>query len=419
MRIVFFTHYFTPEGNAPAVRVHELGRRWVAAGHELVVVTGVPNVPDGVVYQGYRNRLRQRDIVDGIQVLRVWTYLAANRGTVCRVLNYLSFMVSSVLGVIGLRRPDIVVATSPQFFCAWAGRIAAAVWRVPFVLDVRDLWPESISAVGAIRNAYILRILEWMEKKLYAWSRCIVTVGEGYRARLVERGVPPDSITVIPNGVDAAFASCLSSDAVRRVRRTYGLDKAFVCAYIGTIGMACGLDIVLEAARRLRRAGRTDIRFLLVGDGATRATLQQQAEREQLDAVIFAGRRPREEVPAFLAVADACLVHLRKAEPFRSVLPSKLFEAAAMERPIILGVEGAAADWLRTAGAGFTIEPENAIQLVATIDRLIGEPGLGREAGRRGRAYVEANHDRATLAERYLELLDAVQKSGQRQRGYL
>ncbi|MBW2363459.1 MAG: glycosyltransferase family 4 protein, partial [Deltaproteobacteria bacterium] len=274
MRILFLTHYFYPEGNAPATRVRQLTRRWVRAGHDVTVVTCAPNVPSGVVYEGYENRWQQREEVDGVEVVRVWTWLAANAGTLRRILNYVSFMLTGTLAGLRVRRPDVVIATSPQFFCGWAGVLVAKLRRLPFVLEIRDLWPESIVAVGALAESRWIRLLEWLELRLYAAADRVVTVGEGYRRKLEEKGVPAAIIHLVPNGVDRAlFRPDVDGAAVRA---EYGLGERSVCAYVGTIGMAAALDVALRAARRLRDAGRDDVCLLLVGDGAARGELEER-----------------------------------------------------------------------------------------------------------------------------------------------
>jgi glycosyltransferase involved in cell wall biosynthesis len=410
MRILFLTHYFPPEGNAPATRVYEMTRRWVAQGHDVTVVTGVPNVPDGVVYEGYVNRWRQREDCEGVEVVRVWTWLAANQGTVRRIANYVSFMLTAILAGLGGRRPDVVIATSPQFFCGWAGVWVSRLRRAPFVLEIRDLWPESILAVGAMRGPLLIRFLEWLERRMYAAARHGVTVGPGYREKLMERGVPADRISIVPNGVDRSVFAPRTEDG--GVREAYALGDRFVCAYVGTIGMACGLDVALRAARRLREEGRDDVRFLLVGDGGVRAELEARARDEGLDAVVFTGRQPKQRMPDFLAAADACLVHLTRTELFRTVLPSKIFEAAAMGRPIVLGVEGFAAELVSEAGAGICIEPENADQLLEAVTRLAREPGLAGQLGEAGLRNIAQRYDYASLAVEYLETLRRVVPGG-------
>jgi glycosyltransferase involved in cell wall biosynthesis len=406
MRILFFSHYFPPEGNAPAARTHENTTRWVRRGHQVTVVTCVPSHPAGVVYPGYRNRWRQREVIDGVEVVRVLTYVAPNQGTVRRTLNYLSYMASAAWCALFLPRPDVIVATSPQFFCGWAGVIASRLRGAPLVLEIRDLWPESIEAVEALRGRPLLRALGWLERRMYAAARRIVTVGDGYRERLLARGVPDGRISVVMNGIDLAMFRPRERDA--ELTRRLGLEGRFVVGYTGTIGMASGLEVVLRAAELLRRRGRDDVRFLLVGDGAVRGELEAEARRRGLDNVVFTGRQDRALVPSFLSACDACLVHLRRADLFETVMPSKLFEAAGMARPLILGVGGEARALMERAGCGIAMEPEDETQLVEAILRLAGDPGLRESLGRAGRAYVEAHHDRDRLASDYLAVLEKV-----------
>ena len=180
MYIMMFSHYFRPEGNAPASRAYENCKNWVRQGHRIKVITCAPNVPDGKVYDGYKNKLYQKENIDGIDIVRVWSYIAANKGKVRRILNYISYMFSAVFFSLFQKKPDVVIATSPQFFCGWAGVVISRLRRVPLILEIRDIWPDSIVAVGAMRQKFLLRILEWLEVKMYAAAQEIVTVGEGY-----------------------------------------------------------------------------------------------------------------------------------------------------------------------------------------------------------------------------------------------
>ncbi len=404
MRILFFSHYFPPEVNAPANRTFEHCRQWAAAGHDVTVVTCAPNCPDGALYDGYRNRLFQQEEMDGIRVVRVWTFLAANRGFARRVANYLTYLLSATLAAPFLPRPDVIVATTPQFFCGWAGVLAGLLRRAPLVLEVRDLWPDSIAAVGALKSRVALGLLGKLERLLYRSARRIVTVGPGYRANLIAKGVPPEKIAVVPNGVDLRrFAPRPRAD---ELAARLGVAGKFVCSYIGTVGMAHGLEVVLGAAERLR--GRSDIAFLIVGGGAQREALARAKEQRGLANVLFAGRQPREAVPDLLSITDAALIHLRSTPLFRTVLPSKLFEAMAAARPIILGVEGDAADLLRRAQAGLAIPPEDPQALAQAVVRLREHPDEARRLGDNGLAYVREQFDRGTLAARYLDLLARV-----------
>jgi colanic acid biosynthesis glycosyl transferase WcaI len=410
MRILFLSHYFFPEGNAPATRVYEMSRRWVRMGHEVTVVTCAPSVPRGVVYAGYANRPYQREVVEGIDVRRVWTYLAANEGSGRRIANYLSFLLTATVAALATPRPDVLIATSPQFFCGWAGVLASGLRRVPFVLEIRDLWPESIVAVGAMRPSRWIRVLEALERRMYAAATRIVTVGEGYRRKLAERGVAAQGVEIVPNGVDLGLFRA-GVDA-SRVRGEFGLGDAFVCAYVGTIGMGCGLDVALRAGLLLRERGRDDVRLLLVGDGAIRERLEREVREAGLSNVVFTGRLDKARMPEVLAASDACLVHLAKRELFTTVLPSKIFEAAAMSRPIVIGVEGFAAELVASAGAGLCIEPENERELVDAVLRLADDRALAARLGEAGRSEIAARYDYDGLAARYAELLGKLAVEG-------
>lgn len=406
MRILFFSHYFPPEVNAPASRTYDNTRRWVDAGHEVIVITCAPNCPDGVVYKSFKNKLYQHESMDGIDVRRVWTYIAANQGTVRRVLNYLSYMISAVTFSFFVKRPDVIIATSPQFFCGWAGVVSGFFRRVPLILEIRDIWPESIVAVGAMRNSRLVRVLEWLEMRLYSSARHIVTVGDGYKRRLLEKGVPDEKISVVMNGVDRELFTPRSPS--EELKREYGIESAFVCSYTGTIGMACGLEIVLEAAQKMKDRGIADIVFMLVGDGASRKDIEAQARERQLDNVIFTGRQTKDKMPDFLAISDVCFVHLRKTDLFTTVMPSKIFEAAGMAKPIINGVGGYAADFIERAGAGINIEPENSDQFIEALMLLRNNTSLGESYGNAGREHVIANFDSDRLARDYLEIINTL-----------
>lgn len=408
MHILFLSHYFVPENNAPAARVHAMAREWSRLGHRVTVLTGVPNVPAGEAYEGYENRCRQVEWIDGIRTVRVWTYLAANRGRARRGFNFLSYMGSAGLAGIGLRpRADVVIATTPQFFAGWAGVPVSRAHQAPFVLEVRDIWPDSITAVGALPEGHFaVRALGKLERALYAEADHIVAVGEGYRQNMIAKGVPPTKIAIVTNGVDADLFTPRAAD--EELLRRLGLAGRFVVTFAGTIGMASGLEVVLDAAQRLEEQGRDDIAFLLVGDGAVREELEAQARARRLGAVVFTGLVPRRELPAYLASSDACLVHFRKQPLFGTILPSKFFEDAAMAKPILLGFEGAARDMMRKADCGIAFEPENGAELAAAAVRLADDPAEAQRLGASGRRYVLEHYDRRQLAGDYLELLERV-----------
>ena len=403
MKILFFSHYFPPEVNAPASRTYANCKRWAEAGHRVTVITCAPNCPDGVVYKGYRNRLFQREVRDGIEVIRVWTFLAPNKGTFFRIVNYLSYMLSGIVVGIFQKKPDIMIATSPQFFCGWAGIIAGRLKNVPLLLEIRDIWPESIIAVGAIKNVTVIRFIEWWEKKMYHLARHIIAVGDGYKQQLLEKGVSSQRISVVMNGVDKSIFSPRPTDT--KLKSQLGITDKFVCSYVGTIGLAAGLEVVLRAALILEETKRDNIVFLLVGSGAMRDDLEAEQKRLGLSNVIFTGRLEKSEMPAILSISDAVLVHLTKTDLFLTVMPSKIFEAAGMARPIICGVAGHAAELVKKAGGGICIEPENPGELVDAIDFLVDHPDKGKKMGESGYKFITEHYDRDILAENYLGII--------------
>lgn len=406
MKILFLTHYFPPEGNAPASRTYDNSKRWVAAGHEVTVLTCAPNVPDGKVYDGYKNKLLQEEWIDGIRVIRVWTLLAANKGATLRILNYLSYLVTASAFGFFVPRPDVLVSTSPQFFCGLAGMLLAKVRRLPRILEIRDIWPESIQAVGAMKKSLATRMLEYVELFMYQSADQIVTVGPGYKEKLIDRGVSELKIDVITNGADLEFYSPGVADADLRAK--YGCSTKFTAAYVGTIGMASGLDVALEASRKLKVKGDNSIRFLLVGDGAEREALEARVQREDLTHVVFTGRINKNEVPTLLRSVDVCFIHLRKSELFKTVLPSKLFEAFAIGRAVVLGVDGSAREVLEAAAAGIFIEPGNVDELLAAVETLKSDAELRQRFEANGLKHVREFYNRDKLANDYIDVLAKV-----------
>ena len=409
MKIVFFSHYFPPEGNAPASRTYEHAVRWAEQGVDVTVITCAPNVPDGVVYDGYKNRLwPQRETIDGVSVVRVWSYVAANAGGMKRILNYVSYLVSSVFAFLFFcKRPDLVVATSPQFFCGWAGTVASWLKWCPFLLEIRDIWPESIIAVGAMKEGLLTRCLERMEKWMYRSATHIVAVGNGYKKAILKRAPNLNNISVITNGVDLTKFAPMPPD--EDFRRKWGLEDKFVCAYVGTIGMAHGLEVVLDAAEKLKRADRNDIRFCLVGDGARRKELENQTQQRDLQShVVFTGRLPKSEMGIVLASSQVLLIHLKACDLFTTVIPSKMFEAMAMERPIIMGVDGEAREIVATSRSGINMEPGNTDQLIEAVCRLADDPEFASKLASQGRPFVSECYTRDVLANRFLEVMRTV-----------
>lgn len=404
MRILFLSHYFPPEVNAPASRTFEHCREWVGAGHHVTVITCAPNHPRGEVYPGYRNRFVQRESMEGIDVVRVWSYMAANEGFAKRTANYVSYMIMATLVAPWLARTDVVISTSPQFFNGLAGYAVSRLKRTPWVLEIRDLWPESILAVGAIKSPRVIRFLEWLEMFAYRKADRIVPVTDAFKNYMVDKGIDAAKIEVIKNGVDLQRYQPAQKDP--ELVKELGLDGKFVASYFGTHGMAHHLETILEAAELL--SDRNDIVFLLVGDGAERERLLAEKERRRLNNMIMLLQQPKERMPVLWASSDASLVLLKKSDLFKTVIPSKIFESMAMQCPILLGVDGEARQIVEQAGAGLYCEPENAVSLVKNLQRLVQDRTLAEGMGQAGRECVSRLFDRRVLATRYLKLLENV-----------
>jgi glycosyltransferase involved in cell wall biosynthesis len=391
--------------NAPANRTYEHCREWVAAGHDVHVITCVPSHPLGRPFPGYRRRWYQRETVDGIQVHRVWTWLAPNRGTVWRIVNYLSFVPAALFRAIRLGRFDIVVGTSPQFFCAVAAWIASRLGAGPWVFELRDLWPDSIVAVGAMRKSWALSALERLELKLYQDAAAVVSVTNSFVRNLTHRGVDPSKLHMIPNGIVPSFWTTGDRQAERTAA---GLEESdIVVSYIGTVGMAHGLGTVLDAAAALAESA-PHVKFWIVGDGAELEALRQCARERGLTTVRFTGLVERGRIPSLLAASDISLVTLRPSDVFKTVLPSKMFESMAAGVPIVLGVGGEARDVLERAAAGVAVPPGDADALRIAIIELSRDPARGRAMGRSGAEFVEREFSRRTWARRYLDLFDTL-----------
>jgi len=401
MHILFLTDNFPPEVNAPASRTFEHCREWVTAGHRVTVITCAPNFPAGKVFEGYRNKLWQCEDMDGIRVIRVWTYITANEGFARRTLDFLSYMVMATVASLFVRRADIIVATSPQFFTAVAGYMAGVLKRRPWVFELRDIWPESIRAVGAMKDSRILDWLERLELFLYRKAAGIVSVTEAFRTNLAARGIAQDKIAVITNGADTARLSPIAKDA--ELMEKLGLQGKFISGYIGTHGMAHALETLLEAAAILQKR---DLRhkLLMIGGGARQEILKAKARQMGLDNVIFTGMVPKEEIARYWSLLDVAIIHLKKEPLFTTVIPSKMFEAMALGIPILMGVDGEARQIVERHGCGVFFEPENPRALVDALEDMKASPermkGM-RLAGRR----AALNYDRKRLALRMLALL--------------
>jgi colanic acid biosynthesis glycosyl transferase WcaI len=416
MKILYLSQYFPPEMGAPAGRAAELSRLWVEEGHEVTMLTGFPNHPTGVVPPQYRKKFRRlvaHENIEGVNVVRTWLFPFPNRKTYERILNYSSFCISSATTGLFLDQPDVVIATSPQLLVGLSGWWLARCNGVPFVFEVRDLWPESLTAVGMGNpNSLLHRSLAKLAGFLYRSCDRLVVVTPAFKDYLIEHWqVPADKIFVVENGVETSLFSRLTPNTV--LRRELGAGEKFIVSYIGTLGNAHGLETVLEAAALLREKA-PEVLFLLVGEGAEKARLISLSRSLGLTNVHFVGQQPREKIPAYITASDACLVLLKKTDLFKTVLPTKMLEFMSCARPVILGVDGHARKVMEQANAGIFVTPQDSAELAEAVMRLAADPALRESLGRNGRQHILRYFSRQHTAEVYLDVLEGLLGKGQR-----
>ena len=406
MKILYVSQYFPPEMGAPAARVAELSRYWAQERHEVTVLTGFPNHPTGKVPAEYRRKMRRlvaREEVNGVNVVRTWLLPFPNRRTYERMLNYSSFCFSAAGTGVFTERPDVVIASSPQLLVGLSGWWLARCKRSRFIFEVRDLWPESLAAVGmGTADSLVYRTLARIAAFLYRNSDHIVVVTPAFKEYLVQHmGVRPEKISVIENGVEAEiFRPKVDSD----LRSRLDAEGKVVVSYIGTMGNAHGLQTLVEAAAQLQNVA-PHIVFLLLGEGAEKEQLASLVRSRGLCNLRFVEQQAREKIPAYICASDVCVVLLKKSEIFKTVIPSKMLEFMSCARPVILGVEGQARQILEEAQAGICIEPGNSSQLAEAVLRLAGDAPLRETLGRNGRRHVLRRFSRRHTAMAYLELL--------------
>jgi len=406
VNIAYYSHYFSPEIGAPSARIHNLATQWLHMGNHVQVVTCFPNHPTGRIYPGYRAGRYLREDFEGIDVHRHWTYVTPNKGFVKKTLGHFSYWPAAAL-ISGPRllAPDVAIGSSPTLFAAMAAAGLAKRRQIPFIMEVRDLWPAIFVELGIIRNRQLIRWLERLEMRLYHQATKIVVVTEAFRTKLIERSLPEKKVWTISNGADLEFWNAPRDKSDLRTR--YNLDNRFVVLYIGAHGISHALERVLDSASELKE-DFPGIHFLFVGEGAEKEKLMQSASQRKLTNVTFIDPVSKVEVRDFYALADVCLVPLRNIPLFETFVPSKMFEMMAMSRPIIGSVRGEAARILSQSGAAQVVEPEDSRALTrALLDVYHLPDDARREMGERGREFVARYYSRPAQARKYLEVIEA------------
>ena len=400
MKILFITDNFPPEVNAPATRTYEHCQEWIKKGAEITVITCAPNFPHGRVYDGYKNRLFQKEEMNGIEVIRVWSYITSNSGFTKRVLDYVSFAFMAFW--VGLfQKHDVIIATSPQFFTTWTAWALSKIRRKPWIFELRDLWPESIKTVGAMEQGKVIDMLEKIELGLYRDADKVIPVTDAFKANLINRGIDADKIEVVTNGSNMALFSPREKDT--ELLKSLNLEGKFIVGYIGTHGMAHSLDFIVQSISNIKDKS---IHFLFIGDGAMKSTIMEIAKEQALDNITFLAPIAKEDVPRYLSIVDISLAPLKKEDNFKTVIPSKIFEASAMQKPTLLGVEGQAQEIIEKYDAGLCFEPENEKDFLEKLTQI-------RDVERykllqKGCEALAQDFDRKRLADKMLEIIKQV-----------
>lgn len=404
MRVLLLTQFFDPEPTLKGLAFAKALRR---QGYEVEVLTGFPNYPGGTVYEGYRPKLYQKEVVDGIPVHRVWLYASHDTSAKRRVMNYASFALSAALvGIWRVKTPDVVWVHHPPATISLPANLLRLLRRAPFVYEVQDLWPDTLAATGMLNEGRVTRLIGGLMRRTYRRAARVVVISGGFRRRLVERGVPEGKIAVVPNWCEEGRVKIQPRDPA--YAEELGIAGGFNLVFAGTMGLAQALDPVLDAAKLLLTEA-PEIRFVFVGGGIEKDRLAGRALDEGLTNVVFLPRQPQEAMGRVLPLADALLVHLKDDPLFAITIPSKTQAALYAGRPVLMAVRGDAADLVERAGAGVLAEPENPRSIADAALRLARMSPEAREAmGGSGRAYYDRELSLAVGTERYAEILRAV-----------
>ncbi len=402
MKIMILTHYFPPEIGAPQARLSEMARTWTAQGHEVTVLTGFPNHPTGVIPPEYKGKWFQTEQANGYTIHRHWVYATPNKGFLKKIIGHLSLMATLVLfSLFRGKKPDVIIVSSPTFFSVFSAFLMSKLRRVPYVFEVRDIWPGIFVELGVLKNKLVIGVLEFFELFLYRHAKYVVPVTHGFKEDMVKRGVPESKIHVITNGVDLPFFDNASPGELSR--SALGIpEDALIALYIGAHGISHGLPTLVQAASKLP----DDVFLLFVGEGAVKADLKSQAESLGMKNIKFVPGVPREQVPDYYRLSDVCLVPLKDIEGFKTFIPSKMFEIMACRRPIIGSLKGEAAEILKKSEGALVIAPENEAALIEALRTLKSDPQLRQSMAEKGRAFVEANYSRESLAMNYVAILE-------------
>ncbi|CAA6820424.1 MAG: Glycosyl transferase, group 1 [uncultured Sulfurovum sp.] len=398
MKILFLTDNFPPEVNAPATRTFEHCKYWIDLGHEVTVITCAPNFPQGKVYTGYKNKFYSKEKVNGITVVRVWSYIAENKGFTKRSLDHLSFAFSSFFTALFLGKFDYIIATSPQFFTSWSGYLLSKFKRTPWLFEVRDMWPEGIIFLN--KESKIYKVLEKIELALYRDASKIVTVTESFKKSIIKRAdVPAEKIETIYNGSNNNLFQAREKN--QKILKELKLENKFIIGYAGTLGISHSLEFIVN---QLTLVKEKDIHFLFIGDGAVKKNMLILIKELNLTNITMVDAVKKEDMPSYLSIFDIGLVSLKKEDAYLKVIPSKIFELASMQKPILLGVDGEVRKIVSSYNAGEYFEAENSEEFLNKVSYFYQNRDL-LSSYTEGLSKLSNDFDREALAERMIDFI--------------
>ncbi len=407
MRILYLSQYFPPEAGATQTRAYEMANNWVRLGHQVTMLTEFPNHPSGIIPLEYQGKFYERSSLDGIEVIRLWVKASPVKNFSNRMLFYLTYMFNAIIAGLFLARGkyQLIYASSPPLFVGGAALVLHLIKQTPLVFEVRDLWPESAIALGELTNARAISIATRLEEECYRKAIQVVVVTRGIFNRLKERGISTDKLFFVPNGANIDLFR-FNPEGRDRIRKELGVEGKFIAVYAGIHGLAQGLETLLETASQLQEI--TDIHILLIGDGPKKADIVSLANQLKLPNLTLLSEKARDQIPDYLSAADVALIPLRKLEIFKGALPSKIFDAWACERPVIISVDGEAREIVELINGGVFIPPEDPNRLAEAITRLKNTPDERLIMGENGRLYTHQNHSREVLAQKLIIHLEKI-----------
>jgi len=402
MRILFLTQYCPPEVGAPQNRIFEFSKKLKEFGHEVTILTALPNYPRGEIFEQYRGKRIVLEEIDGIKIVRTNIYATKSKSFIKRLINYFSFTFSSVFqGVKYIGNQDVIITESPPLFLGWSGYVLSKLKKAKFIFNIADLWPESAVKLGVLSNKLFIKMAIWLEEFCYKKASAITCQTQGIVDDIVDRGFNKTKVHLVTNGVDTELFKKEERD--EEFRKSIGINSKFALCYAGIHGIAQGLEVIITVADIVK--DKEDIQFVFVGDGSEKQDLINMVKEKKLNNVTFLPLQPKANMPKIVASMDAAIIPLKRLQLFEGALPSKMFETLSAEVPIIMAVKGEAERLINNAQAGIVVEPENPQEIAEAVIKLYNDKELRNTLGKNGRKYVKEHYDRNIITRNLERIL--------------